>query len=47
MMATNHLFTNSSVPPQLSEDEIDIREVAAALGRQKSLIAKSLLPLFC
>ena len=37
-MSTTHLSTNPQVLPQLSDDEIDLRQVAAALGRQKVLI---------
>ena len=37
-MNTNQLSTNPQVSPQLSDTEIDLRQVAAALGRQKVLI---------
>ena len=37
-MTTTQLSTNPQVSAQLSDDEIDLRQVAAALGRQKVLI---------
>ena len=37
-MTTTHFSTNPQVSAQLSEDEIDLRKVAAALGRQKVFI---------
>ena len=37
-MNTTHLSTNPQVSAQLSDDEIDLRQVAAALGRQKVFI---------
>ena len=37
-MSTTHLSTPPEVGHKLSDDEIDLRQVAAALGRQKVLI---------
>ena len=38
MMSTTQLSTHPKVSPQQSDDEIDLRQVAEALGRQKTLI---------
>ena len=37
-MSTTHLSQNPPSSPQLGDDEIDLRQIAAALGRQKFLI---------
>ena len=39
MMGTTHVSTNIPVSPPPGDDEIDLRKVAAALGRHKFLIA--------
>ena len=38
MMSKTHLSTQTPISPQLGDDEIDLRQVVAALNRQKSLI---------
>ena len=39
MMRATHVSTNIPVSPPLGDDEIDLRKIAAALGRHKFLIA--------
>ena len=37
-MSATHSSTSPPISSQLSDDEIDLREIAASLGRQKNLI---------
>lgn len=45
-MTTTHMSPNPSVSPQLNNDEIDLRQIVGALGRQKILIGGTTLAAF-